>query len=246
MSKRCSPKIIHHNKPDQQQHQNKYRPQFQVYRGKLCHSKVVPPYKIFLNYLQCFNVSRVHQIVRALFPTNPIQELLLARRLKFIYSNWAKLTQDLNILNTVKGSRFLFSKTITQPSSFKSGTIQACQGRIQGNVVERCNTTSITMQKLVSQQTLSYIKERWGQQTSNKFVASEQSHPIPASKNGGTEFITKYAPEGRPYVKARPKRRLLLCSSQNGIIEMCMGSVGRDTLRVPVSLFWSRSSSSNI
>ena len=66
------------------------------------------------------------------------------------------------------------------------------------------------------------------------------------SKNGGAEFITKYAPEGRLHVQAGPKRRLLLCSFKNGIKEICTVSVGRDTLQVPLSLFWSRSSSFNI
>ena len=102
------------------------------------------------------------------------------------------------------------------------------------------------MQKSVSQQPLSYIKEGWGQQTSNKFETSEQFHPIPAFQNGGTEFTTKYAPEGRLHVQTGPKRCLLLCSSKKGIKEICTVSVGRDTLRVPLSLFWSRSSSSNI
>ena len=70
------------------------------------------------------------------------------------------------------------------------------------------------MQKSVSQQPLSCIKEGWGQQTSNKFETSEQFHPIPAFQNGGTEFTTKYAPEGRLHVQTGPKRRLLLCSSK--------------------------------
>ena len=47
-------------------------------------------------------------------------------------------------------------------------------------------------------------------------------------------------------MQAGPKRRLLLCSSKIGIKEICTVLVGRDTLRVPLSLFWSRSSVSNI
>ena len=39
---------------------------------------------------------------------------------------------------------------------------------------------------------------------------------------------------------------LLLCSSKKGIKEICTVSVGRDTLQVPLSFFWSRCSSSNI
>ena len=46
-------------------------------------------------------------------------------------------------------------------------------------------------------------------------------------------------------MQAGPKRCLVLCS-RKGIKEICTVSVGRDTLRVPLSLFWSRSSSSNI
>ena len=47
------------------------------------------------------------------------------------------------------------------------------------------------MQKSISQQPLSCIKEGWRRQTSNKFETSEQFHPIPAFQNGGTEVITK-------------------------------------------------------
>ena len=79
-----------------------------------------------------------------------------------------------------------------------------------------------------------------------KFETSEQLHTIPAFQNGGTEFITKYAPEERLHVPAGPKRCLLLCSFQKGIKEICTVSVGRDTLQVPLSLFWPRSSCSNI
>ena len=99
------------------------------------------------------------------------------------------------------------------------------------------------MQRSVSQQSLSCIKEGWGQQTSNKFETSEKFYPIPAFQNGGTEFTTKYAPEGRVNVQAGPKRRLLSGCSKKGIKKICMVSVGRDTLRVPFSLFSSRSSS---
>ena len=93
------------------------------------------------------------------------------------------------------------------------------------------------MQKSVSQQG----GEGWRQQTSNKFETSEQFHPIQTFQNGETEFIKKHAPEGRLRVQAGPKRRLLLCFSKKGIKDICTVSVGRDTLRVPVSLVWSSS-----
>ena len=90
------------------------------------------------------------------------------------------------------------------------------------------------MQKSISQQYLSCIKEESGQQASNEFQIPEQFHPVLVS--GGNEFITKYAPEGR-HVLAGPKRRLLLCSFKKGIKDICMVPVRRDTLRVPLSFF---------
>ena len=85
------------------------------------------------------------------------------------------------------------------------------------------------MQKSVSQQPFSCIKEGLGQETSNKFETSEQFHPIPAFQNEGTEFIINYAPERRLYVQAGPKRRLLLSPSKRRIKEICTVSAGRDT-----------------
>ena len=102
------------------------------------------------------------------------------------------------------------------------------------------------MQKSVFQETISCVKVVLVQQTSNKFETSEQFHPTPAIKNERTEFITRHAPEGRLHVPAGPNRPRLFCSAKKGIKELCMVSVGRYTLRVPLSLFWSRSSSSNI
>ena len=97
------------------------------------------------------------------------------------------------------------------------------------------------MQKSVFQQTISCVKVGLVQQTSNKFETSEQFHPTTAIKNGGTEFITRHAPEGRLHVAAGPNRPRLFCSAKKGNKEICIVSVGRYTLRVPLSLFWSRS-----
>ena len=44
----------------------------------------------------------MHPLVRILFPTNKVPEVHLAVALTYFYSNWAKLTQDLNILNIVQ------------------------------------------------------------------------------------------------------------------------------------------------
>ena len=65
-------------KPSQQQHQKKDICHIlKDTEVKLCHSKIVPN-KVSLSYHQCFNVSRVHSLVKAMFPTNPVPEVPLA------------------------------------------------------------------------------------------------------------------------------------------------------------------------
>ena len=103
MSRWCSPKIIHKIHGNQANNNTKVNigHSFKDTETNLCHSKVVPPDKISLSYSQCFNVSRVHPLVRALFPTNPIPEVSLAGRCKL-------LTEDANIPNIVQGFKIPF------------------------------------------------------------------------------------------------------------------------------------------
>ena len=119
MSRWCSPKFIHTIHGNQANSNTKINigHSFKDTEVKLCHLKVVPPNKIFLSYPQCFNVSRVHSLVRAMFPKNQIPEVPLAGRLTFFYSNWTKLTQDPNILNIVQGFEISFLENPVQEKS---------------------------------------------------------------------------------------------------------------------------------
>ena len=110
ISRLCSPKIID-NIHGNQANSNiiTYISHSFIDTGvKLYHSKAVPPNKIYLSYPQCSNASRVHPLVRTQLSTNPIREVPLAGRLKFSYSNWAKLMYDLKILNIVQGFEIPF------------------------------------------------------------------------------------------------------------------------------------------
>ena len=106
--------------------QNQYRSQFQGYRGN---SKVVPRNKIFLSYLQCFNVRLVHSLVRALFPTNSIPEVPQAGRIKLLFKLVQTYTRSQYPKYCSRVRNFFSQKScagkIAQPSSFESGTIQA-------------------------------------------------------------------------------------------------------------------------
>ena len=96
MSRCCSPKISHHIYGNQANNSTKTNidHSFKNTKVKVYHLKVVPPKKISLSYPQCFNVSRVHPLVRTLSPTNLIPEVSLAGRLNlyyFIGSNVCKI-----------------------------------------------------------------------------------------------------------------------------------------------------------
>ena len=52
----------------------------------------------------------MHPLVTTLFLINPIPDVPLAGKLKFFYSNLARLTEDLNILNIVQGFEIPFLK----------------------------------------------------------------------------------------------------------------------------------------
>ena len=119
MSRWCSPNIIHIIHGNQANNNTKINigHSFKDTKAKLCHLKVVPPNKTFLSYPQYFNVSRMEPLIMAMFPTNPIPEVPLSRRLKFFYLNWAKLTEDPNILNIGQGFEITFLENPVQGKS---------------------------------------------------------------------------------------------------------------------------------
>ena len=135
MSRWCSPKFIHNIHGNQANSNTKINigHSFKDTEVKLCHLKVVPPNKIFLSYPQCFNVSRVHPLVRALFPKKSNSRSTSSRETKIIlfklgqtykrseYPKYSSKIQDFLSRKPCAGK-------VTQPSSFKSRTIQAYHG----------------------------------------------------------------------------------------------------------------------
>ena len=217
----CSPKITHLNIHGNQANNTtkiNIGLSFRNIQVKLCHSKVVPPN----NFLKLPSVLQCRQkasTCKGFVFSKSNSRSTSSRETKIIFFKLGQTytrSEYRKFCSRIRdsSSRKPCAGKITQPSSIQSGTIQACQGGTQGNVAESCNTASITMLKSVSQQHLSCNKEEWRQQTSNKFEAFAYFDPIPALKNGGTEFTTKYAPEGRLHVQAGPKRCLLLCTSK--------------------------------
>ena len=141
MSRWCCPNITHHNIHGNQANNNTKKNighSFKDTEVKICHSKVVPSSKISLSYSQCFNVSRVHPLVWALFPTNPISEVPLAGGLKLFYSNWAKHTQDLNIRNIAQGFEIPFLENPVQGKLPNPSVLNQEQSRVSRRNSRKC------------------------------------------------------------------------------------------------------------
>ena len=134
-------------------------------------------------------------------------------------------------------SRETLPNKIAKPSNPEPQTVKSCQGESQGNVVKRGNTESNAVQKSVHKQSLSDIKKGWGESPGDKLETSEQFHLLPIFQDGGAQFASKHARGKGFHMQIRTKRHLLLCATKKGKQEICAFPVGRDTLRVPVSLF---------
>ena len=138
MSRWCSPIVTGNIHGNQASNNTKINiGQFQGYQVKSCHSKVMPPNKIFLSYPQFFNVRRVHPLVRALSPINPIPKVPLSGILKLFYSNWAKLTQDLNILNIVQEFEIPFLENPVQRKSPNYSVLNQEQSKLVKEEVKK-------------------------------------------------------------------------------------------------------------
>ena len=117
MSRKCSPKItqkIHGSQANNNTKTNIGHSFKDTPPKTLSFKNSIPSKKISLSYPQYFNVSRVHLLVRALFPTNPIPQVPLAGTSKFFHLNWAKITHNLNILNIVPGFEIPFLEKSVQ------------------------------------------------------------------------------------------------------------------------------------
>ena len=191
---------------------------------KLCHSKIVPPSKISLSYPQCFIVSRVHPFVRVMFPTNPVSQLSLAGKIKFFYSNLAKLTQDLNILNIAQGFETLFLENPVQGKSPNPPVLNQEQSKLvkeelkeimlKGAIqsVSPCKNQYLKNFLLVS-------KRGGGNRPVINLKHLNNFIPYQHFKMEGLNLLQKHTPEGRLHVQAGTKRRVLSCFSKKELVK---------------------------
>ena len=104
----------------------------------------------------------------------------------------------------------------------------------------------ISCKRTISEQPVCNQEKRWGKQTNYKFEKFKQFHTLSPFQNGKFAFTKRSTAAKRFYVQNRPKRRLFLRTNKQKLKKISEISMGRKPIRVPLPLFWSRSSPTNI
>ena len=84
-----------------------------------------------------------------------------------------------------------------------------------------------------------------GGQTCDKLKKSECIHSLSSLQNGRLAFAKGHAERERLHVQDRPEGCLLLCSTASKTSEVHPVLLGRSVIRIPVSMFWPGTSSTN-
>ena len=117
-----------------------------------------------------------------------------------------------------------------------SGRVIDCEQRNFRNVKKGCNQESSTSTRAISQHNFSCGQKGRGSSSSGE--PEEPQHPcsLYSFQNGGTAFDKRTPPKERLLIKTGSKGRLLLCSPKAELSKVCEIRMGRNPLRVPVSL----------
>ena len=84
-----------------------------------------------------------------------------------------------------------------------------------------------------------------GEQTCDKLKKSECIHSLSSLQNGRLAFAEGHAEREKLHVQERPEGCLLLCSVASKTSEVHPVLLGRSVIRIPLSMFWSGTSSTN-
>ena len=113
------------------------------------------------------------------------------------------------------------------------------------NVKEGGNPQSSSSPKTVFKPLIFSGQKRWGQATSYKSKTIKLVHSLPTFQNGGPSFTKGTAAEQRLSMQTRSKRCLLLYTNESKVEEVPPFSVGRESVRVPLYVFRTRSGPSH-
>ena len=139
---------------------------------------------------------------------------------------------------TISGKSSTSSRNVSTGilASDKRGGIYVEEGSHPKNI---CEKRSLLEQPVFSR------KKGCGEQTCDKIKKYECIHSLYSLQNGRLVFTEGHAEKERLHVQDRPEGCLLLCSTASKISEVHPVLLGRSVIRIPVSMFWPGTSSTN-
>ena len=202
------------------------------------------------------NLSATHfpELITSLDYENPIIKKIfwhhlkntpLAGRVINFVSNWSKLTNDKEILQIVKGLKIQFLKRSSPKATCGrnknvSGWGKFIGHRSSGIIEEVRNNTCSSIRGSICQQHFFWDrKKKWSFSPDYKFEKIEPVHSIFAFQNGRPKTAKRSSKGKQSNGKNRSQRCLLQHSPASRNTEVCKVSMERESISIPMSLFWS-------
>ena len=185
------------------------------------------------------SMTFIHPAVRKLF-TEEIPNVPRAERLPQFVKQWEKITRD-RVSDTIQKSPS--SGETSKDNKNVRTTISANGPGSIRDPGEESYSESRNSSRGVSEQHFSYGKEGWGKLPGDKSGKTQCIHPLRGLPNGRFALSEISSGTKRLPVQDRSRRSLLCNSFQQTVIKICEVQMGRQPLRVSLSLLWFRASS---
>lgn len=164
-------------------------------------------------------------------------------RLAKFWENWQQVSSDPWVLETVKEGYKIH--LISPPSnsnkvsfiSRRFSKIRHFEASCSGNGTKRSNRTSSSRRRLL-QSTICCAKSKWGLETSNRSIRSEQMGSLPIISDGDTKNHSKFSSKGTLDDLHRPPRRLLSCDDSQKVQAHVEVFPRQPNMAVQGSAFW--------
>ena len=150
--------------------------------------------------------------------------------------------QSRNFRNCVRIKNPIYGRAKTDSTPLPSENEQGakCYGKPgdPSHVEERGCSRGRSSEGPISEQPIFSKKERWGEQTSDKFEATECVHSLPTFQNGGSASVERDDAGERLYVQDRSEGCILLPPPTSNAQKICPVSMGGQNFRVFLPMFW--------
>ena len=206
--------------------------------------ELVPPEKLI----------HVHPLVKEIFPEELKQNAPQEGRTSHFVQSWEKLTEDQETLKIVKGYKIPLLRTPVQEkiplnTSLKENQLKEMfeKGAIKKvSQHKACSKSSIAAySKSISEQSFCCKEKIRGLLSCYKYKNSGSFCTLQAHQNGKFADFQIYDEGKRLHVQIRFEGRLFFSTSRQIMSLFIKTFMGRESLRIPVSVCWSCTSPSN-